>query len=246
MAYEDDTKITKHESYGAITANRMSGETYLFGSEALHNGFIRVEISEADLRRSLNEDRHMTNRRLVTIDMSYEQWARFVSSFGIGMGTPCTLKQVTTKHYEECPEPEHFSGKFQDDLKATVGRATRKLDGLVVKLRESNLPGNKPLGKKEQAEVLSEIQMAVMEIKQNLPFLVDQFDEHMEKKVSAALVEIEGVVSHGLREAGLDHLRSGMPNYNKALSIPKHVGELPESVDAEVVVDGRFVEGKQA
>lgn len=235
MSFLDD-KITKHESFGTITANRISGQTYLFGSEALHNGFIRVEIYEADMRRGLNEDRHYGNRRIVTIDMSYEQWARFVSSFGIGMGTPCTLKQVMTKKYADCPEPEHFASKFQDDLKRTMREATSKLDGLVSKLSESNLPGNKPLGKKEQATVLRDIQSALMQIKSNIPYLEEQFDEHMEKKVSAALVEIEGVVSHGLREAGLEKLREGMPDYSHALSMGvQDVPQLPEILDAEIV-----------
>ncbi len=232
-----DDKITKHESFGAITANRVSGQTYLFGSEAQHNGFIRIEISTADLRRSLNEDRHYADRRLVTIDMSYEQWARFVSSFGIGMGTPCTLKQILTKRYEDCPEPEHFASKFQDDLKRTMAEATSKLDGLVKRLAESNLPGNKPLGKTEQKTVLHDIEMALMQIKSNIPFLEEQFDEHMEKKVAAALVEVEGVVSHELRELGLERLRSSMPNYDRALSMSKADSpRLPEIIDAEIII----------
>jgi hypothetical protein len=231
-----DDKVTKHESFGAITANRVSGQTYLFGSEALHNGFIRIEISTADLRRSLNEDRHYADRRLVTIDMTYEQWARFVSSFGIGMGTPCTLVQITNKQYEKCPEPEHFASKFQTDLRRTMAEATQHLEGLIAKLKESNLPGNKPLGKTEQKVVLHDIEMALMQIKSNIPFLEQQFDEHMEHKVAAALVEIEGVVSHGLRQAGLEKLREGMPDYNHALSMnTAAVPQLPEVVDAEML-----------
>jgi hypothetical protein len=232
--FEDD-KITKHESFGAITANRVSGQAYLFCSEALHNGFIRIEISEADMRRSLNEDRHMANRRLVAIEMSYEQWARFVSSFGIGMGTPCTLRQILTKQYEECPEPEHFASKFQDDLRRVMAEATKKLEGLINKLKQSNLPGEKPLGKTEQKVVLNDIELALMQIKSNIPFLEEQFDEHMEKKVAAALVEIEGVVSHGLREAGLERLREGMPDYSRALSMDESQPALPEIIDAEII-----------
>jgi hypothetical protein len=232
-----DDKITKHESFGAITVNRVSGQSYLFGSEALHHGFIRVEISDADMRRSLSDDHVYADRRLVTVDMTYEQWARFVSSFGLGMGTPCTLRQVGTKRYEEPPEPESFTSKFQDDLKETVNEAMEKLEGLITKLTESNLPGNKPLGKKEQAVVLGDIKQAVMRIKSNVPFIERQFDEAMETKVAAAIIEVEGTIAHGLREAGLASLRQNMPEYDRMFAVGKPQEQLPEIVDAEIIIE---------
>lgn len=227
--YEDDKKY-EHESYGAISVNRVSGQTHLFGSDAIHNNYIRIDISEADMRRSLSDDHLMANRRLVTVDLTFDQWARFVSSFGIGMGTPCTLRRVGTKQYADPPEPEHFSSKFRDDLKKTMATATEKLDGLIGTLKEALLPGNKTLGKKELTQVLSDIQQALMQVKSNIPFVEDQFDEHMERKVSAALVEVEGTIAHGLREAGLASLRDAMPNYDKSLAVPKAAGALPENV----------------
>ena len=212
----DNDKITKHESYGAINVNRVSGQTHLFGSDALHHGFIRIEISSADMRHRFGDDHIYADRRLATVDMTFEQWAQFISSFGIGMGTPCTLRSIGTKQYAEPPQPERFTSKFQDDLKKTVASAMSKLKGLTEKLDESLLPGNKPLGKKELAQALRDINHAAMEIEQNIPFLEDQFDEMMEKKVAGALIEIESTVAHGLREAGMESLRKQMPEYKLA------------------------------
>jgi len=101
----------------------------------------------------------------------------------------------------------------QTHLKETVASAMSKLNGLTKQLDEALLPGNKPLGKKELAQAVRDIRHAAMEIEQNIPFLEDQFDEMMEKKVSGAVVEIESIVAHGLREAGMEHLRQQMPEY---------------------------------
>ena len=234
----DDQKITKHESFGSILVNRVSGQAFLFGSEARHHSFIRIEICEADMRRNLSDDHIFANRRLVEVDMTYEQWARFVSSFGIGMGTPCTLRQVGTKKYEEPPEPENFTTKFQDDLKATMDTAMKKLEGLIKKLSQSNLPGEKPLGKKEQVKVLDDIEHAVMQIKQNIPFIENQFDEMMENKVAAAIVEVEGVVADGLRQAGIASLRQNMPELNWGQKPQLPSGDIIDAEVIEVIVEG--------
>lgn len=232
-----DDKITEHPSFGAITVSRISGETYLFGSDAKHRNYVRVEINTADSRRNYSEDRHMARKQLVTIDMTFEQWAVFISSFGIGMGTPCTLRRIMGKQVEEVPEPEAFTSKFQDDLKETMKDATTELDAALVRLREALLPGNKTLGKKELGELLKNIEHAVMQVQSNIPFVEEQFNETMEKKIAKVLVEVEGTVAAALRDAGLDALRIGatdlklqLPNYTTAFRMP----ELPNSVtDAE-------------
>jgi hypothetical protein len=238
-----DDKITKHECFGSITVNRLTGSTYLFGSEAEHRESIRIEINEADMRRSLSDDRIFGSKRLVTVDMTYEQWARFVSSFGIGMGTPCTLRQVATKQYAECPEPEGFASKFQDDLKDTMKEATGKLDGLVAKLHEALLPGNKTLGKKELTQVLKDIEHAVMQVRNNVPFIEEQFGEMMERKVGAAIIEVEGTIAHGLREAGIASLKNHMPDYSRAFTAPPSTyhARLPENVEDAEIIDEKGV-----
>lgn len=230
-----DDKIDKHESYGSITLSNVSGFTHLFGSEARHHNFVRIEIHEADMRRGLSDDRHMSGRTLAVVDLSHDQFGRFITSQGIGMGTPCTIRRIGNKDYPPVPEPEKLDSKFQEDLKRSTRKTVAHLEELANKLAESNLPGNKPLGKKEQASLLSDIRQAIMGIKDSIPFIEHQFDEMMEKKVAAAIVEIESTVAVGLRKIGLETVKqqiaAQLPDYNGAFSA--NVPQLPQTIEGQ-------------
>src|SRR5271157_1249307 len=103
---DDDETIDKHESYGMIGINRVSGATNLFGSEALHHSFIRIEIRRAEMRRSLSNDWPYANSvPLIVVDLSHTQFGSLITSPGIGNGVTCTLKSVNGEEMEECPAP---------------------------------------------------------------------------------------------------------------------------------------------
>ncbi len=228
-----DDKIVKHESFGAITLSNVSGRTHLFGSEAVHHNFVRIEIHEADMRRGLSDDHHFAQRTVAVVDLSHEQFGRFISSQGIGMGTPCTIRRIGNKDYPPVPEPEKLDSKFHEDLQRSTRETVAHLEKLAGQRGESNLPGNKPLGKKEQSALLSDIRMAIMGIKDSIPFIEKQFDEMMENKVAAAIVEIESTVAVGLRKIGLETVRqqitAQLPEYGEAFSkTPKTIeGQKP-------------------
>lgn len=199
----DDTKVITHESYGAITINRTSGQTHLFGSDAVHHHFVHIQIRHAEMHRDLSHDWLYSGGLPVTeIWMTEAQWAEFVSAFGQGMGTPCTIRSIEGRELEMPPKPDHFTSKFKDEVKATVGKAVGTLKQLSRQLKEALLPGNKALGKKELGVLLGGIEHAVMQVESNLPYVEECFEETMEKKLSEAKIEIEGVLAARLRAIG--------------------------------------------
>lgn len=209
----EDGKVYEHESYGAITVTRASGQGYLFGSDAEHHHFVHVEVRHAEMHRTLSHDWVSSSSRMPVVEfwMTEAQWARFVSSFGDGTGTPCTLRTIDGRQIEKTPEPTHFTSEFRDEIKKTVGKAATTLTELLKVLKESNLPGNKTLNKKEQGVLISGLEQAVMAINSNLPYVEECFNETMENKMSEALIEFEGITSQRLRDIGISTVQASLP-----------------------------------
>jgi hypothetical protein len=209
----EDGKVYEHESYGAVTVSRCSGRGYLFGSDAEHQHFVRVEIRHAEMHRTLSHDWVSSSSRMPVCDlfMTEAQWARFVSSFGDGTGTPCTLRSIDGRQLEKTPEPTHFTSEFRDEIKKTVGKAAETLKELLKTLKESNLPGNKTLNKGEQKVLIEGLEHAVMAINSNLPYVEKCFDETMENKMSEALIEFEGITQQRLRDIGIATVQASLP-----------------------------------
>jgi hypothetical protein len=229
MAFDDDRKTYKHESYGAITINRSSGSAYLFGSDALHHQFVHIEIKHAEMNRDLSHNWIYSGGVPITeIWMTEAQWAEFVSSFGQGSGVACTIRGIEGRTMQLPPEPEHFTSEFKDEVKKTVGKAVGTLKGLTGQLDEALLPGNKALGKKDLGKLLSEINHAIMQIEANLPYVETCFEEEMEKKMSEAKVEFEAVVANRLREMGIQHV---IQQYLPETSIQRGAGLLTGETD---------------
>jgi hypothetical protein len=222
-------KTYKHESFGAVTVTRASGAGYLFGSDALHHHFVHIEVRHAELRRHLSHDWISSGggKPVTEIWMTEAQWARFVSSFGDGTGTPCTIRNIDGKDMEMAPEPTHFTSEFRDEVKKTVGTAVGTLDQLIGQLKEALLPGNKSLGKKELGVLMQGLEHAVMQVKSNLPYVEDCFNETMENKMSEALIEFEGIVSQRLRDIGVASVQNSLPEttFKRGLELTEGKGE---------------------
>lgn len=226
---EETDKKYQHESYGVFGINRISGDTFLFDSEARHHSFIRLHIGRAEMSRSLNHEWiRPVGQSMIEVDISYSAFFRGISSPGVGAGVPCTIRYVNGKRMEDPPEPERVESKFGDDIKRTLADSTRTLTELEQQLAEVLLPGNKPLGKKELNVLLKGIQSAIMGIKSNLPYVETSFNEHMEKKTDTLKTEMEGLRDHMLLQLGTlaaaDLIRKeGLPEFSA------NMPELPEA-----------------
>lgn len=193
-----------HPSYGAITVTRRSGGGgALFGSPFRHQHFMSITISRAELHRSLANDRHHSRRELIEISLSEAQWARMVSSVGMGGGTPCTINAVYGSQMEECPMDNEVE-KFHDDIRTDAAKSQKYIDEAIAKTEA--LIGGKTVTKAQAKEVLAELVAVKRRLTDSMPFIVEQLDERMETVVQDGKIEIEAYAHATIVQSGLQQL----------------------------------------
>jgi hypothetical protein len=191
--------ISRHPAFGQITVSRVSGRRTLYGSDFVHNGYIRVSIYASEQHRTDSRDWPFHGvRPLIEIDMSEAQWGSFVSSFSIGEGTRCTLVSVAGERKPEIPYED------RDAIhKAEANEAVAEAMADLHKLREKIVAGTQGLTKARQQEMLSAVTSAINALSSHLPFIADSFAKQMEKRVEKAKTEVHAYVTNTIMRAGL-------------------------------------------
>jgi hypothetical protein len=180
---EGDTQ-TRHPAFAQISLTRRSGREYLYGSDFEHQHSICLTVQPSTLHRSLSDDRHMPDlHHLIEVSMSEAQWAHMISSIGQS-GTPCTLQTLDGKTIPRLPPPPSRTEQFAKESSLRLERACEALANAVAMVQSSKL------SKVEKSNLTSKINAALNDIGSNQQFVADMFDEHMEKTVLAARIEI--------------------------------------------------------
>ncbi len=209
-----------HPSYGCIQVNHVSGKGHLFGSEVEHLHFLSLEIYEAELHvRPPREDTFPT-RRLIRVSMTEAQFAQMITTPNYRSGVPCTINDcsadvdqpwLTSYHGRPnppMPEPYHqryktAMGETADDIIKFVKEAKDSADALV--------DGNDKPTKANLKELQNKLYMALMNIEKNMPYVMNEMDEGIEKRMAKAVNEFETYVASSLKEKGLEHLLNEAP-----------------------------------
>lgn len=199
----DEQKIEKHPSYGTILVNTISGQGYLFGSNAQHHSFVGITIMEAEMRRDLSHDWTYGTKELIEIWMTEAQWAHFISSFGNGSGTPVTLRHVEGRRRPMPPEPAPKALEFKAEVREHLQRAFDNLTGVLTAIDTALQPGSKSLSKTELKALSSSLTTAKYDISSNLDYVMGQFHAQVEKDLSAAKIEAEAYFNRRLAELGV-------------------------------------------
>jgi hypothetical protein len=210
-----------HPSYGCIGVSQVSGKGVLFGSEVSHQHFISITISEA--RRVVDEPREfiMSDRELVRIAMTQAQFAEMITSPNRGDGVPCTIERFTgddgqpwvhPKHggRPSPPAPEHYTKKYKDVMGERVDLISSRLKDAKEKA-DRLLSGEDKPTKANLKELSDALRMAQMNLDSNLPYVMEEMEEGIEKRMATAVSEFESYVAFSLQAKGLEHLASQAP-----------------------------------
>jgi hypothetical protein len=205
-----------HESWGTVVVSKPQGnDKQLFGSDATHHSWVRLTISNADrswdLGRSWIHPRSQSHD-LITIDMSYDQWATMICSFGVGEGTPCTLSRVNGELVEYVPPPAElqeyavYANKILDDLSEKATTLEQRIADLIE--------GKGKAGKKDLEALKQEVSVLGQHVGGNYDFLMSSFTQHVETEMNRAKVNIASytgaiVTQYGI-EAALGQLKKPM------------------------------------
>lgn len=190
----EDTREA-HPAYAMIVAGRVQGAATLAGSDFKHQNYVTIELRHAHLSRSLSNDRWHASGSIVRLAMSEAQWATFVSSMNVGFGVPCTLqwteKDGRIPNIEALNDrAEQFKGEVSDLLRDAMSSLQEAHDAAPTK------------------KLKAKIATAMARLQGGVPFVEDQFAEHMENTVEKAKIEVNAYVTGAVQRAGLEAMNA--------------------------------------
>ena len=153
--------------------------------------------------RSLSNDRIHSTKELIEVWLSETQFARMLSSMGVGGGVPCTIHHVCgdEKGWRDDP-PENDKG---EKLKTDLKEHTKYVSDLMAEMDKklTALTQAKRIGKGQINEVKELMYQARMTVDENLPFILTQATEQLEGAVAEARANIDAYQKHKAMQLGL-------------------------------------------
>lgn len=196
-----DEEVETHPAYAMIGASRVSGNTRLFGSEFTHEQFVTISIHAAELHRNLSRDWHFARNEYIEVSLSEAQWASFVSSMNVGNGVPCTLNHLGCVRVAGIAGQAKTKTLFRTEFMDTMNDSLEALDKLSSLVSDCKLSG------KAKAEILNSVRMAKQHIESNIPFVANQFSEHMEDTVEKVKIEVGAYIQAAISRTGIEALK---------------------------------------
>jgi hypothetical protein len=198
--------VERHPAYGQIGASRVHGQTYLYGSDFQHRDYVVIRIHTSELHRGLSHDWPYAKDQLIEVALSEAQWATFVSTLNMGMGTQCTIQ-----HRQGQPLVPEIAGA--PDRKAQITEEMRKaaqkgLEALLT-LREE-VDALKVSAKAREA-LMAKVETVERELASNIPYIAQTFGEQVEASTEQAKIEIHAYVQNVVQRAGVAALQGGGP-----------------------------------
>ena len=181
---------TEHPSFGFIRASRVQGHKTLFDSALKHQHYIEVEIGNSYTERAFNQNYVYANsmRGLITISMSESQFAQFITSMNTGSGAPCTLTYVDGERVPDPPVEQNTKERFADEVRAKGEQIISRLDAAMQEVDALLLSGKAT--KANLKSVKDKVAGLKSELTSNMPFMIDQFSESVEKITDRARMDL--------------------------------------------------------
>jgi hypothetical protein len=206
----DPHQVLRHPAFATMTLSHVQGGPLaLFGSDVGSLGCVRIEIRRAELHRNLNRD--WVNPRadtVVAVEMTYAQFAEFITSAGRASGVPVTLVRAPTMPAVGVPEIKPLETK-QETFRREIREATEKRIARLLKEIE-RFQGLIDRGKPPM-KTMREIAITLKRLAEQLPgaleFVVESAEEALEVATANARIEVEAFVHSKAQSLGLQSLR---------------------------------------
>ena len=214
-----------HPSFGMIGINRQTCTpgAKLFASPLLHPQIISLTIRKCEVDRNLSKYWFHGGEEIIEVLMSENQFAEFVCGMNVGDGVPCTIAHVNGEQMGKPPLDEERK-KFEVELREHVESISNDLAALLKKAKAVlDMPG--PVKSPDKKEMLELIRRAHQQANSNLPFILQQLRERMEKVVTSAKNDFEAFVAHHMRQTGAHAITQETPS-----SAPGGLLDAPDQV----------------
>jgi hypothetical protein len=213
-SFRGDERVERHESFGVIQANRVSGGARLFGSVLdQHQHYITITVSRGEARYQAFDERmcawpdNSISGNIVELKLSAVQWAELITCMNTGLGTPCTLSHVRGRRMAPVPDThENRTDRVLEDFRASMKDAPRASHEAAAKLREAIEETN--LSQKAKSKLLTLLSPIAPAHEAGVPFVLQRFNEAAETSVQAVKAEIDASITLVAQSLGLAEMRS--------------------------------------
>lgn len=205
--------IERHPAYGQISAHRFTcgpAGVAMYGSDFAHGEGVGITIRRSQLHRGLSKDWPMGRDELIEVHLSEAQWATFVSTLNVGQGVQCTLRHIDREPIPGIVEPPRRKEQFRNELKERLAEAIKTLESLAPLVED---------GKK--VPLREAVRSLKQQLESSLPFVADQFNEHIETVTEHAKIEVSAYLSNAVQRAGFKALGADMPVLQLPDELPK-------------------------
>jgi hypothetical protein len=215
MKMKDDKKVYEHESYGMISVSRMSGTRGfpLFGSSLENNpSMIQVVIAHGQRYHSLGYDHYHGAKEIIRLWMTPAQYAEMISNPNCGTGVPCTIRHIEGVEMDWPPEVPNEGKLVRDRFKLEVSELRQKAANGGQHLKA--ILSTAKISQKLKDEIQGTYEAATRFLWDAAPFLLESFQEAVEKSVVEAKQEIDAFLAHALQTTGAQALTERLQKTN--------------------------------
>lgn len=193
-----DTRTYTHPAFGQVMLNRVSGRTVLYGTDFEHDHWIALRIKRSELNRHLAHDWMHERDEIIEVALSEAQWARLVSSVGVGAGVPCTIKSIYGSQRSTIPLRQQKS-----ETESELRELLRNAEAHVLEAMDSVQDELSGLSKAKKDKIMHHLSRLQRELSDHIPFVKRSFDRHMEEVVEEARMEVNAYATATARLAGI-------------------------------------------
>jgi hypothetical protein len=219
----DDYQM-EHPAFGLARLARFQGGTKcLFQSNVESHSGMSIEICRASLSRSNNHDRVHGGRPLIRIELSPAQFAEFMTNPN-SEGVPCTITQDASLpgyNVPRVPDLDTAVAKISRDFQKQM-QEFQYLDKATLDLLKDTLAA---IPKKHREAIEAVISHIGTEIRANVPYMMDCFQEATEKTLTQGKAEFAAFVEGALLRRGLESVRDQAPALGHALDVTPALGD---------------------
>jgi len=189
-----DKEPEVHPSYGVMGFSRTTGTPRpLFGSSIKHDQTITLRISHGKLYRDFQKNRYMDGNQIIEVEMSSAQFAEAITTLNIGSGVPVTLRFIAGTGDIENPPEVNFRERAKNELKAEMGELAERINELAKDTKEI-LESKGTITAAGKKKLLQDLEFLVQEVRGNIPFAHECFQEAVEETVVDAKAEIDATL----------------------------------------------------
>lgn len=235
-----------HPAFGQVAISRVQHgprKFSLYGAASdTHMTTIQLTISRSERIHGLSMDRYFKKGELIQVEMTPMQFSDLMTSFNIGLGTPCTIRCIGNEDVPDIPVEDNTEiGRIRDGFIDRVRKSISSEKMTLVRNEIKDILSKKAILKADRDRLALLTESLFREFEGHIPFVMGQFTEAAERVGSEMRRDIAEFTHSVMEEAGMGAL-ANMHVEDQVLMLSGGHGESQSSDVDGVLDDGESVE----